>query len=95
MNELPIIISPRALERLEEIADHLYTQHLSAEFVVKYMQEFEDWLERVLGTFPESGTPVPTFGADVRRVVYRKYSFLYRIREDTIEILTIYRENLP
>jgi len=80
---------------MEEIADYLYTQHLSAKFVVNYLEQFETWLESLLGTFPESGTPMPEFGEGVRRVVYRKYSFLYRVNGDVIEILTVYRENLP
>ena len=95
MSEWRIVFSPRAVERLEEIADYLYAQHLSAEFVVEYLQQFEDWLEKVLGTFPESGTPMQEFGEGVRRVVYRKYSFLYRVGDGVIEILTVYRENLP
>ncbi len=37
---------------------------------------------------------MPEFGDDVRRVVYQKYSFVYRINGDAIEILTRYRENL-
>lgn len=95
MNERPIVFSPRARERLEEIAEHLYAKHLSSEFVIAYIQQFEDWLEKVLGTFPDSGTSMPDCGEGVRRVVYRKYCFLYRVQENTIEILTVYRENLP
>lgn len=60
-----------------------------------YLHRFEDWLEKLLCTFPESGTAMPVFGEGVRRVVYRKYSFLYRVNEDVIEILAVYRENLP
>jgi len=29
------------------------------------------------------------------RIVYREYSFVYRINTDKIEILTIYKENQP
>ena len=32
---------------------------------------------------------MPEFGEGVRRVVYREYSFVYRIESDVIEILTI------
>ena len=42
-----------------------------------------------------SPSEVPEFGEGVRRVVYREYSFVYRIESDVIEILTIYRENKP
>lgn len=95
MSELRIVFSPRAIQRLEEIADHLYQQQLSGQFVHGYINDIEQWLEKVLGVFPESGTPMPEYGEGVRRICYQQYSFLYRIRNDSIEILTVYRENLP
>lgn len=64
---------------MEEIADYLYEQHLSAPFVVAYLQNIKDWLERLLCEFPDSGTPTPEYGEGIRRVVYRKHSFLYRV----------------
>ena len=95
MSERAIVFSPRARERFEEIADYLYRQQLSNAFVLDYLERFENWLETVLGQFPESGTLVPEYGENIRRVVYQKYSFVYRITEHKIEILTIYRENQP
>ena len=95
MNELTIVFSPRAKLRLEEIAEYLFQQQLSSRFVVDYLSRFETWLNTVLGQFPESGTLIPEFGENIRRIVYKRYSFVYRIKGDMIEILTIYRENLP
>lgn len=95
MSPKPIIFSPRAQRCLEEIADYLSRQKLSNAFVLDYLGRFEDYLNFVLSQFPEAGTKMPQFGKDVRRVVYQEYSFLYRIKKDAIEILTIYRENLP
>ena len=95
MNNYRIVFSPRAQQRLEEIAEYLYQQQLSKQFVLEYLQRFEDWLITLLGQFPESGTLLPEFGDNVRLVVYQKYSFVYRINGDAIEILTIYRENRP
>ena len=80
---------------MEEIADYLYQQQLSKPFVIDYLNRFEIWLEKVLGQFPEAGTPLPALGKNIRRVVYERYSFIYRINDRTIEILTVYRENLP
>ena len=80
---------------MEEIADYLYQQNLSNQFVLNYLNRFEIWLETTLIQFPESGTPMPDYGNNIRRVVYQKYSFVYRLKGDVIEILTIYRENLP
>ncbi len=95
MNNYRIVFSPRAQQRLEEIADYLYQQQLSNQFVVNYLQRFEDWLITLLSQFPESGTLMSEFGDDVSRVVYQKYSFVYRINGNAVEILTLYRENRP
>ena len=95
MNNYRIGFSPRAQQRLEEIADYLYQQQLSNQCVLNYLQRFEDWLITLLSQFPESGTLMPEFGDDVRRVVYQKYSFVYRINGNAVEILTFYRENRP
>ena len=95
MSDIKIVFSPRAKQRLEEIADYLYQQQLSKTFVLDYLKRFETWLETVLGQFPESGHLMPEFGDGIRRVVYREYSFVYHLNDDVIEILTVYRENLP
>jgi plasmid stabilization system protein ParE len=95
MSEYRIVFSPRARQRLAEIADYLYRQNLSQRFVLDYLQRFEDWLNTLLVQFPESGSPMPEFGDNIRRVVYQQYSFVYRLNGDAIEILTVYRENQP
>ncbi len=82
-------------QRLAEVADYLYRQNLSNRFVLDYLQRFEDWLNTLLLQFPESGTPMPEFGENIRRVMYQQYSFVYRLKGKTIEILTVYRENQP
>lgn len=38
---------------------------------------------------------MPDYGEGVRRIVYKRYSFVYRVKGDEIQILTIYRENRP
>ena len=95
MRNKEIVFSPLAQQRFEELADYLYQQQVSKIFVLNYLTQFEMWLENILGVFPESGRLMPEFGEGVRRVVYREYSFVYRIKSDAIEILTIYRENRP
>ncbi|UCZ56637.1 type II toxin-antitoxin system RelE/ParE family toxin [Desulfurispirillum indicum] len=95
MSERVIVFSPRAKQRMEDLAEYLYQQSQSKHFVRSYLNQFHAWLEVVLGQFPESGTLMPEFGENIRRVVYREYSFLYTPKGDVIEILTLYRENLP
>ena len=95
MSKRSIIFSPHAQKRLEDIADYLYRQQLSKAFIRDYIDRIESWLEMVLGQFPDSGRPIPEYGDDIRRIVYREYSFIYRNMDDNIEILTVYRENKP
>ena len=95
MSERSIVFSPRAMARVEAISDNLLQQHLSKKFVVEYLADLENWLNRVLLEFPNAGTSMPNLGLGLRRVVYKRYSFIYRIKGQKIEILTIYRDNLP
>ena len=67
MSKRTIVFSPRARQRLEEIADYLYQQQLSNEYVLNYLDRFESWLDTLLGQFPESGMPMPEHGEDIRR----------------------------
>jgi len=95
MSDIQVVLSPRAKQRLEEIADYLYKQNVSNSFVVSYLDKIHSWLQTLLIQFPESGILMPEFGKGILRVVYCEYSFIYRINIKDIEILTIYRENLP
>jgi plasmid stabilization system protein ParE len=52
-------------------------------------------LENTLKLFPESGTPMPEYGEDIRRLSYQRFSILYRIEGMQIQILTFYRQNQP
>ncbi|MES0490774.1 MAG: type II toxin-antitoxin system RelE/ParE family toxin [Leptospirales bacterium] len=73
-----IIFSPIAIDRLSEIAEYLYQQNQSKTFILDYLGSLETYLNSVLSQFPESGTPMEQFGKCIRRIVYQKYSFLYR-----------------
>lgn len=94
-NELEIILSPKALRRLEEFAEYLYSQTQSNRLVTEYIGKIEAYLESTLKLFPESGTPMPEYGEGIRRLSYQRFSVLYRINGQQIEILTFYRENQP
>ncbi|NRQ43982.1 type II toxin-antitoxin system RelE/ParE family toxin [Rheinheimera sp. YQF-2] len=95
MSKLTLVFSPRASERLEQIATHLSEQSLPNTFIVEYLNQFELWLNKVLIEFPDSGIPMPEYGTDIRKICYKKYSFVYRVTAIQVEILTVYRENLP
>ncbi|GAB2905383.1 type II toxin-antitoxin system RelE/ParE family toxin [Rheinheimera gaetbuli] len=95
MSKLTLVFSPRAVERLAQIATHLSEQSLPNSFIVEYLNQFELWLNKVLIEFPDSGIPMPEYGTDIRKICYKKYSFAYRVTAIQVEILTVYRENLP
>jgi plasmid stabilization system protein ParE len=95
VNEPEIVLSPKALRRLEELAEYLYMQSQSKRLVTEYIGKIEAYLENTLKLFPESGTPMPEYGEGIRRLSYQRFSILYRVQEKRIEILTFYRQNQP
>lgn len=95
MTELNIVFSERAKNRLLDIFDYIHQQTLSKEFAFNYINKFESFLKQVLIQFPEAGTPMPQYGKGIRRIVYQRYSFLYQVKSNRIEILSVYRENNP
>jgi len=94
-NEPEIVLSPKALRRLEAFAEYLYVQTQSRHFVAEYIGKIEAYLGNTLKLFPEAGTPMPEYGEGIRRLSYQRFSILYRIEEKRIEILTFYRQNQP
>lgn len=94
-NEPEIVLSPKALRRLEELAEYLYTQTQSKHFVAGYIRKIEAHLENTLKLFPEAGTPTTEYGEGIRRLSYQRFSILYRIEKKRIEILTFYQQNQP
>jgi plasmid stabilization system protein ParE len=91
---MKIVFTKKANERLVDIADYLYQQNCSISFVVNYIKDFRIQLRNILTPFPEAGKMVPEYGENIRRIVCKDYSFLYQINNNTIEILTVYKENL-
>ncbi|MGZ4970188.1 MAG: type II toxin-antitoxin system RelE/ParE family toxin [Methylobacter sp.] len=75
-SEPEIVLSPKARQRLEELAEYLYTQTQSKRFVKEYIGKIEAYLENTLKLFPESGTPMPEYGEDIRRLSYQWFSIL-------------------
>ncbi|MCK4494421.1 MAG: type II toxin-antitoxin system RelE/ParE family toxin [Methylococcales bacterium] len=94
-DEIEIILSPKAKQRFEEYADYLYQQTQSNSFVKKHLEKIESYLQNTLTLFPESGTPMPEYGEDIRRLSYQRSSILYKIENNKIKILTFYQQNKP
>jgi len=90
-----IELAPKFHQRLDEIAICIYQQSLSNQFTVQYITQLKKHIIASLSTFSKIGRSAEEFGIDIRKLVYKRCSILYRIETDYILILTIYRENLP
>ena len=94
---MKIEYAPRYKKRLEAIADFIYTESGSRQTTRTYIQKLRSYVRQTLSAFPEAGRAADEYGANIRKLVFRGYSILYRFdkKAELIEVLTIYRENLP
>ena len=92
---MKVEFSHKAYLRLEAIADFIYEQSQSKMLTVKYVRNFQSYIVTTLTKFPKAGRSSEEFGEGVRKLVYQRYCILYRLADDHIEILTLYREKLP
>jgi plasmid stabilization system protein ParE len=92
---MKIEFSKKAYHRLEALADYIYEQSNSKKTTVTYMKKFRQYIIETLSHFPQAGRPSEDLAPNTRKLVYQGFSIIYRIANDRIEILTIYRENLP
>jgi plasmid stabilization system protein ParE len=80
-----VILSPQAIERLEEIVRHIACDNPSAagRFGMRLIDQAQ-----LLGDFPELGTPYRK-RPGVRRLLCKPYLIYYRVkeREQVVEIL--------
>lgn len=92
---IKITFSQKAVDALLSQAKYIYELTLDIHKADRYLDEMEDYISNTLRIHPQIGRPIPEFGEDIRKLVYKQYSILYRILDTKIEILTIYKENLP
>jgi plasmid stabilization system protein ParE len=92
---MKIEFSQKAYQRLEALADYIYEQSDSKKTTVTYMKKLRQYIIETLSHFPQAGRPSEYLAPNTRKLVYQGFSIIYRIANDRIEILTIYRENLP
>ena len=92
---IKITFAQKAIDALLSQASYIYKLTLDVKKADIYLDEMEDYIISILRTYPQIGRPAPELGFDVRKLVYKRYSILYRITDIEIEILTIYNENLP
>jgi len=93
---MKIEFSQKAYYALEHMAEYIYEKSRSKRVTFIYIQKIREFIVSMLSSFPKAGRPAEEFGEGIRKLVYQRYSILYKILDDEhIVILTIYRENLP
>lgn len=97
LNIKTVVFSKKATYRLTKITDFIYTQSQSESITLAYMSRLKEYIYNILMQFPESGRKAEEYGKNIRKLVYQGYSILYRINEpkERVEIVNIFRENLP
>ena len=85
--EMKIIWSPLAMDRVSEIAEYIAQDNRAAA---------ESWIKAVFGKvaalkrFPESGRIVPeTDNRTIRELIYGNFLIIYRLEEKRISVLTV------
>lgn len=84
---MKIIWSPIALARVSEIAEYISMDSPASA---------EKWIHKIfdkvlqLKNYPDSGRIVPELKiTDIRELIYGNYRIIYRIKKDSIIILTV------
>lgn len=84
---MKVIWSPLALDRVNEIADHIAEDNVVAA---------RSWLVDIFGAvdrlqnFPESGRIVPEVKRpNIREMIFKNYRVIYRIERKQVSILTV------
>jgi plasmid stabilization system protein ParE len=90
-----VVYSQKAQRRLIEAARYIYEKSGSVDIADGYLDQMDHYITQTLTRFPLAGRPAEEFAPGVRKLVYQGFSILYRISEERIDILTLYRENRP
>lgn len=81
--------SREACENLAEIEDFIARDSL--ERAVRFVDALIEQSETILPDNPRNGRVVPEIShPDIRELIYRGYRIVYRVKEDVLEILTVF-----
>jgi addiction module RelE/StbE family toxin len=87
-----IIWTQEALERLAEI--DVYISEDSPERASKFIDQLIEHTTP-LSSQPRLGRTVPELhNPDVRELIFKRYRIVYRLREDLVEILTVFEGHM-
>lgn len=90
-----IVFSRKAQQQLIAHAGYIYEQTKNTNMADAYLDKMRDYIVDTLGRFPKAGRPSEEIIENSRKLVYQGFSIIYCIEEVHIEILLVYRENLP
>ena len=89
---MKIIWTKEALERLIEIEDYISKD--SPERAARFVDKIVDHAE-LLSNNPQLGRMAPeTANSIIRELIFKKYRIVYRLKKDTIEILTVFEGHM-
>jgi plasmid stabilization system protein ParE len=90
-----IVFSKTAVLNLVEQAKYIFEQTKNEEVADRYLDKMKNYIIQTLSNFPKSGRPTEELAVNTRKLVYQGYSIIYSVSDVRIEILVIFRENLP
>lgn len=90
-----IVFSQKANQRLKELALYVFKKSQNVDVADAYLDKLMHFITDTLTVFPSAGRPCEEYGKGTRKLVYQGFSIIYRIGVERVEILTIYKENLP
>ena len=92
---IEIVFTKNATDALVKQAIYIFEQTDNADKADMFLDTMKAYIISSLTDFPKLGRSAEEFGEGIRKLIYQRYSILYRIQGNQIQILTIYRENLP
>ena len=78
-----------------EQAKYIFEQSQDVACADRYLDNMQAYITEVLARFPKSGRPSEELAKETRKLVYKGYSIIYRLTTEHIEVLLIYKENIP
>ena len=88
---MKLLWTHEALERIVEIEKYIAKDSpvRAKEFIIQLIKRAQS-----IQNNPRRGRIVPEFSlVDLRELIYKNYRIVYRIRKDTIEILTVFESH--
>ncbi len=88
-----VVFSRKAQQQLIEHALFIFDQSKNPDIADAYLDKMRAFIIDILSRFPRSGRPSDDIEPNTRKLVYQGFSIIYRITDEQIEILTLYKEN--